>query len=192
MVQTRFDKLNTDNFIPRLILLGEAEYRKFFLHMPCVVHRYLFNGIFSNAGQYRLQQDPKQGMVLFGARQQFRGAGPAGIKEDIQQAVAHLHFNAKDPVYDAVKFYQQFVLTHPFYDANGRIGRFLLETHLNLHGIVMEWKKLYANEKWIKKLNSCHRRMGSPEYENYLAYLVAHWRKFTFVEETYPMPGLHK
>lgn len=102
----------------------------------------------------------------------------------MQRAASHLILRTDDSVYHAVKFYQQFVQIHPFYDANGRIGRFLLEIYLNLHGIGMQWKKLYANEKWIKKLNDCHRRKGASEYERYLGYLVSHWNKCTFYEES--------
>jgi fido (protein-threonine AMPylation protein) len=181
-VHARFDKLNTESFIPKLRQLHSEEYQRVFVHLPCILHRYLFENIFANAGSYRQAHDPKNGIVFFGARQQFQGTPPGRIKADIQQAVSHLILQANEPVYQAVKFYQQFVQIHPFYDANGRIGRFLLEIFLNLHGIGMQWKKLYANEKWIKKLNDCHRRRESPEYERYLGYLASHWHKSIFYE----------
>ncbi|MCI5223628.1 MAG: hypothetical protein D3924_13395 [Candidatus Electrothrix sp. AR4] len=41
------------------------------------VARYNCEPIFdANAGLYRRNQDPKNGIVLFGARQQFQGASP--------------------------------------------------------------------------------------------------------------------
>ncbi|MCI5149934.1 MAG: hypothetical protein D3916_11200 [Candidatus Electrothrix sp. MAN1_4] len=183
-VQARFDKLNTENFIQKLALLGLEEYRTLFAQFPRILHRYLFKDIFANAGMYRQTEDPKNGIVLFGPRQQFQGTSPDTISAAIPLAASCLIPRADDPVYNAVKFYQQFVLIHPFYDANGRIGRFLLELHLNLHGVGMHWKKLYANEKWINKLNNCHKRINAPEYERYLGYLVSHWKNFTFYEES--------
>jgi fido (protein-threonine AMPylation protein) len=181
-VHARFDKLNTESFISKLGQLRPEEYQRVFIHLPCILHRYLFENILANAGLYRQIQDPNNGIVLFGPRQQFQGTPPGRIKAEIQQAVSHLLPRTNEPVYQAVKFYQQFVQTHPFYDANGRIGRFLLEIFLNLHGIGMQWKKLYVNEKWIKKLNDCHRRRESSEYECYLGYLASHWNKSTFYE----------
>ncbi|WP_339136985.1 MAG: Fic family protein [Candidatus Electrothrix sp. GW3-4] len=182
-VHARFDKLNTESFIPRLRQLHSEEYQRLFVQLPCILHYYLFEDIFANAGSYRQSQDPNNGLVLFGSRQQFQGTPPGGIKAEVQGAISHLIPRTEVPVYQAVKFYQHFVQIHPFYDANGRIGRFLLEIYLNLHGIGMEWKKLYANEKWLKKLNDCHRRRSSPEYKRYLGFLVSHWQKYTFYEE---------
>ncbi|WP_446008007.1 Fic family protein [Candidatus Electrothrix sp.] len=190
-VHARFEKLNTESFTPKLRQLHAKEYQRLFNQLPIILHRYLFEGIFSNAGVYRQYQDPKNGAVFFGARQQFQGAPAGKINNEIQQAVSHLLPQTNHPVYQAVKFYQQFIRTHPFYDANGRIGRFLLEIYLNLHGIGIQWKRLYANEKWIKKLNDCHRRMKSPEYERYLGFLVSHWSKCIFYEKNTinPLPG---
>ncbi|MCI5121311.1 MAG: Fic family protein, partial [Candidatus Electrothrix sp. AUS4] len=144
-VHARFDKLNTESFILKLRQRPAEEYHKILIHLPCILHRYLFEGIFANAGAYRQVLDPKNGLVFFGPRQQFQGTTPGGINAEVQQAISHLIPRTDAPVYHAVKFYQQFVQTHPFYDANGRIGRFLLEIYLNLHGIGMQWKRLYAN-----------------------------------------------
>ncbi|RWX46168.1 Fic/DOC family protein [Candidatus Electrothrix aarhusensis] len=181
-VHARFDQLNTEKFIHKLGTLDPEECQKLFIHLPGILHGYLFEDIFANAGLYRQIQDPNNGIIFFGPRQQFQGTPPEGIKGEIQQAVSHLIPRTNKPVYQAIKFYQQFVRVHPFYDANGRIGRFLLEIFLNLHGIGMQWKKLYANEKWIKKLNDCQRRKDVPEYERYLGYLVSHWNQCTFYE----------
>lgn len=70
-------------------------------------------------------------------------------------------------------------MVHPFYDANGRIGRFMLETYLNFHNMIVQWQKLHANEKWLKRLNECHKRFHSDNYELYLNRLVKHWRLST-------------
>ena len=57
-----------------------------------------------------------------------------------------------NPVRDAVTFYQQFVCIHPFYDANGRIGRFITSLYLDYHGLHISWAGLSQNQQWLKNL----------------------------------------
>ena len=176
----RVEKLNTYFFIKKLAQLEVDAYFKLLSYLPRALHRYLFDSILLNAGEYRKLQDQNQGVVFFGPRQQFRGASPNLIDENIQKAIFYLSPFPEDAVYNAVKFYQLFVLTHPFYDANGRIGRFLFEMYLNMHETGMQWDLLHENDKWLKKLNECHKRFHSPEYERYLGFLVSYWTKCTF------------
>lgn len=182
-VYSRYDKLNTDEFVKKLMGLDEINFSKLFRYLPFLLHGYLFEGIFSNAGKYRSHDDPANGFIAFGPRQKFKGVSPALIEDGVVHATSNLTKNTADAVFSAVKFYQQFVMVHPFYDANGRIGRFILETYLNYHGIGVLWGKLCSNEKWIKKLNNCHTMFNQPKYNEYLEYLVRHWRRFTFREQ---------
>lgn len=182
IVHARFDKLNAEKFIQKLVALQREDFRRFFEYLPLLLHDYLFDSLLANAGKYRQASDAGGGLVLFGLQQQFQGASPSSIADDVKKAASNLIPGSTDSVYNAVKFYQQFVCIHPFYDANGRIGRFIVEVYLNYYNIGIQWKKLCANEKWIKKLNDCHKRMNSPEYERYVNFLVSHWRHFIFEE----------
>ena len=179
---SRFDKLNPDRIVNLLSCHSSEQFTLIFSTLPLIVHDYLFRDILANAGHYRKNEDPGNGLVSFGIRQQFTCSPPDQIKERVKQVCSYLIIDDNDPVYNAVKFYQKFVLVHPFYDANGRIGRFIVETYLNFHGIGMLWKKLCANEKWLKKLNECHKRNNSHEYDKYLRFLVNYWQQFTFQE----------
>jgi fido (protein-threonine AMPylation protein) len=185
-VYSRFNRLNTDEFVLKLMRLDEIDFSKLFSHLPLFLHSYLFKGIFSNAGNYRSHDDPGNGYIAFGLRQKFRGVPPSSIEDGVNRAISNLTKNTEDAVVNAVRFYQQFVMVHPFYDANGRIGRFILETYLNYHGIGVMWGESCSNEKWINKLNKCHKRFDQPNYDEYLGFLVNHWRKFTFQERITP------
>ncbi|WP_353740426.1 Fic family protein [Desulfolithobacter dissulfuricans] len=182
IVHARYDKLNTEAFVKILESLDDLEFPSFFSRLPLALHTYLFKDILSNADRYRLESDPGQGAVFFGQGQKFAGAPPGKIKHLIRDACSRLIVDHEHAVYNAVKFYQQFVMIHPFYDANGRIGRFMVEIYLNFHGIGISWEALCSNEKWIKKLNDCHKRSTSHTYELYIGRLKQHWEQFIFVE----------
>ncbi len=186
IVYSRFNRLNTDEFVLKLMSLDEIGFSKLFSHLPLLLHSYLFEGIFSNAGNYRSHDDPGNGYIVFGLRQKFRGVSPASIEDGVTRAISNLTKNTADAVSNAVRFYQQFVMVHPFYDANGRIGRFILETYLNYHDVGVMWGKLCSNGKWIKKINECHKRFDQPSYDKYLGFLVKHWGQFTFQERITP------
>lgn len=85
-----------------------------------------------------------------------------------------------DPVWTSMEFYQKFVNVHPFYDANGRIARFLVSIYLQYHGFYIQWKIMEEKhkEKFLKKLNHCHVRIGSSTYGKYLDYLHKFWKQF--------------
>ena len=125
-----------------------------------------------------VKSDPNEGKILFGLRQQFEGSHPNNISEGVQVACSYLTRSTSTPITNVVKFYQQIVHVHPFYDANGRIGRFITSVYLDYHGYHISWQGMRTNEKWLKKLNACHRRMGQDIYQNYLQILVNHWEKF--------------
>src|SRR5699024_9224121 len=76
-----------------------------------ILHRYLFNGILSNAGEYRKPSDPKGGYIGFGGakhhRQQskFKGTKPSNIEQALDQALTHLDYQTNDPIESALRFY---------------------------------------------------------------------------------------
>ena len=149
-----------------------------FPQLPRQLHRILYQNILSNAGTYRQASDPKQGVVYFGSGQKFSGASPSKIAAELDAITSTLIDNDETPIETIVVFYQRFVQIHPFYDANGRIGRVIANIYLGYYGYHMSWDALHANSKWLKRLNDCHKRYGGEVYYQYLEYLVAHWRKF--------------
>lgn len=158
------------------------------------VHRYLFQEIISNAGRYRKQTDPNNGLVQFGpanprraSESLFSGLSPSKLPEAMKSCCSILSMESKDPIASSIQFYQRFVAYHPFYDANGRIARFVVTTYLDINGYYVEWKKL--NEEWsakfLKHLNDCHKRMESrsENYEKYFQLLLGFWRKVVVKKE---------
>ncbi|MCF6185875.1 MAG: Fic family protein [Desulfobulbaceae bacterium] len=181
-IYARYGKLNSDAFIIKLSTIGGEQFTAIFSKLPLILHRYLFAGILSNFDKYRISTDPGDGAVFFGPDQRFPGAPPDTIEQSVREACSVFVIDPMDAPYNAVKFYQQFVMIHPFYDANGRIGRFMVEVYLNFHGWGISWEKLCTNEQWIKKLNDCHKRFEQPVYDHYVDLLVNHWKKFIFTE----------
>lgn len=146
--------------------------------LPKMIHGFLYNGILLNAGEYRHSDEPNSGVVLFGAGQRFKGTSPSQISEEIAYTFDILTKKDSDPIWCAAVFYQRFVQIHPFYDANGRIGRAIVTAYLDQHGLFMNWEAMEKNSKWLKRLNDCHKRYGKPTYDEYIGYHVAHWRQF--------------
>ncbi len=52
---------------------------------------------------------------------------------------------------------------------------------LDYHGFYIAWNKMHQNQRWIKKLNDCHKRPGD---ETYIKQLVKHWKKFIVLKST--------
>jgi len=158
------------------------------------VHRYLFNDILSNAGSYRKATDPNSGLVQFGpanprrARESlFTGISPTRIPEALKTCCSILTGEDTDPVERSIRFYQHFVAYHPFYDANGRIARFVVTMYLDVQGYYVNWKRLNEelSPKFLKRLNDCHKRMDGPKakYEEYFQHLLHFWRKVVVKKE---------
>ena len=183
LIHLRFGQLNSEQFASALESLDDAEFSERMKKMPQKMHSYLFHGILSNAGLYRNYRDPGGGNIYFGPAQQFAGYSPDRITSGVNEACSCLTRNSGNPIVRVVKFYQLFVFVHPFYDANGRIGRFVTNIYLNYYGLHLSWKKMHQNQKWLKKLNNCHRRLGQESYDQYLQILVEHWSKFILRKE---------
>jgi Fic family protein len=151
------------------------------------IHGFLFYGILSNAGQVRKKIDLEDGRIEFGGtrhqqqRSEFVGTAPAQIDSELDEAFSHLIQNPDDPIEQAMRFYQHFVYIHPFYDANGRIGRIIVSIYLFLFDYYVQWEEFDGpnNSKFINKLNACHKRLDSGyTFDQYFGYLLSFFRNY--------------
>lgn len=150
--------------------------------LPEAFHKFIYDGLYTFAGRYRAKNDPHGGKIYFGhqhaqqRKPKFYGDPPDKISDGVLDAVMFLKKRSKDPLYDAVRFYQKFVNVHPFYDANGRIGRLIAAMYLADHNLVLSWSEFDSKSKFIKKLNYTHT---NPSEESF-RYLVDYLRIFTY------------
>ncbi|MBO6794721.1 MAG: Fic family protein [Balneolaceae bacterium] len=150
--------------------------------LPRFIHKFIYQELFTFAGNYRQKTDPGNGIVRFGPQhghkytQKFSGDPPDLIVEGVYEAVGHLIWNAEDLLLQAIRFYQKFVNVHPFYDANGRIARMIANIYLANHELVLSWKDFDGKGKFIKKLNYCHKNPTDESFQ----YLVNHIRPFMY------------
>lgn len=177
-IQSRYSVLIQSIDLTKDLFSLALEHNHFAPEFPKALHKLLYSGILNNAGMFRSVDEPYEGEVLFGPRQQFRGTHPSRIEEDLRAVFKLLGTEDDHPVHSIAKFYQRFVQVHPFYDANGRIGRVIVSLYLDNNGLFINWKKLEANTKWIKRLNNCHKRHGKFGYAVYLNRHVDYWRRF--------------
>lgn len=154
--------------------------RTVYTGLPLAFHRFIYDGLFTFAGKFRHKNDPHGGHIYYGhqhaqrRRPKFQGSPPEKIGSDIFDAAWFLKKDPKDPLYNAFRFYQKFVHVHPFYDANGRIGRLIATMYLADHNLVLSWSEFDSRKKFLKKLNRCHLK---PDEENF-GYLVDYLRPF--------------
>lgn len=162
--------------------------------LPLILHRIIFNGILGNAGCYRSSHDKYEGRVEFGlpakklsdeadsSNSRFSGIDSALIEENVGIAIQQLAFDGSDPIDNAARFYQQFVRIHPFYDGNGRVSRFIVESYLYYHDMYIRWGDMKNNSRWLKQLNYCHRKMApqtlATSYLFALKWWIHHFKKF--------------
>jgi fido (protein-threonine AMPylation protein) len=126
----------------------------------------------------------------------FTGTRPDLIESELSEAFAIL-VNDKYSYQEAsVRFYAEFVAIHPFYDANGRIGRYIVDIYLRQYQHYVDWQSVKdSHKKFMRKLNYCHsvrtkykqylHNSSSTSYskveaiqEKYIIYLVRFWEQF--------------
>ncbi|MCB0210375.1 MAG: Fic family protein [Anaerolineae bacterium] len=188
LLQLRYQALldtlvDSKEILKRLRSIPDEGFLSLFEQLTKSLHRTLFRGILSNAGNYRQSTEPNGGTVYFGAQKgtqpRFIGTPAGEIEQVLHNVFRHLSKSTRDPVVSAVIFYQQFVRVHPFYDANGRICRLLVSLYFDYHRRYVNWDDLQRQGKWIRRLNACHDRQHQPElYNEYLGYLVAHFLNY--------------
>lgn len=147
----------------------------------------MYRDLYTFAGSYRDKKDPNGGVIYFGKTKgnkkqpEFYGASPDSIYEEIFAALSNLaDLKPLDPVHNAMKFYQKFVFTHPFYDGNGRLARLIANIYLFDFRLTINWSEFDSKAGFVKKLNWCHKA-GSPEaFENLVNYV----RKYTIQLDT--------
>lgn len=138
---------------------------------PRVFHDFIYRDLFTFAGNFRLASDPEDGRIGFGGvkrhqhKLEFSGSHPSKIEQEVQKSIDHL---TNDTEYDCIdrvaRFYQRFVLTHPFYDGNGRIARLISNMYLYEFKKHIAWGEFDSRNDFIRKLNLCHR---NPTPENF-------------------------
>jgi len=180
-------------------------------HRLCLkVHDFLYRGILDNAGQVRQSSDPNAGNVYFGGiaprtmRDKFVGTRPELITSELNEAFSILFNEAYSYQERSIRFYADFVAIHPFYDANGRIGRYIIDVYLQKHFHYVDWQSINKSHgKFLRKLNYCHsvrtkykecldqinldldinthkQAYWKSVREKYIGYLLNFWTKFVF------------
>jgi Fic family protein len=166
---------------------SDADYASVFKFRVSVLHEFLFKGILSNAGEFRKASDPHGGTIGLGGtkhqgrQSKFKGTAPSKIEDKLDKALSHLFVEPENPVDNALRFYQHFVYIHPFYDANGRIGRAIVSMYLHDFDLYVQWSEFDGpnNGKFISKLNECHKRMESGHtFETYFSYLSDFFKRY--------------
>lgn len=151
------------------------------------VHHLLFDEILENAGEYRQVGDTGGHRVHFGGRKKqtlqpkYSGVHPDEIEEGLDSAFEHLDYQpdaSKEVVVRSLAlFYGKFIRVHPFYDANGRIARFISSVYLYVNGYYLDWERVYSKKnEFIRRLNKHHNThddLDTNVSERYLNILVS-------------------
>lgn len=100
----------------------------------------------------------------------FQGSHPDLIHAELMDCTEYL-CREEQPIRNAVEFFQRFVKTHPFYDANGRIGRLMANIYLMRFDLTIYWGDFDSNTEFFKKLNKVHG-VGLPRFGVLLNYVT--------------------
>lgn len=181
VLERNFSKLGEEISVK---LEGSSRVWPFYKQLCTQIHKYLYNNILSNAGHYRSSSDKYHGIVEFGGltssghRGKFRGVAPRMIENELIACFEIL--DNPEPIKSSILFYQEFSFIHPFYDANGRIGRLIVSIYLYSFGYLVSWGQIDSSHgKFMKKLNECHKRRNQPaQFDKYFGYLVNYWEKY--------------
>lgn len=151
--------------------------------IPRIVHAVLYQGILLNAGQYRSADDPGGGHVYFGPPKHsrassFKGVPPAAIEAEMERCLDYLA-GVDSPKRRSAQFYLHLSRIHPYYDANGRVGRLTVQYYLRQLGFHMMWAKMDTRDgKLMQKINACLKRHDSGHgSEEYFGYLLKFWEE---------------
>lgn len=86
-----------------------------------ILHKYLFDEILSNAGEFRKGSDPKNGYIGFGGTKyqrrkvKFDGSTPSRIEDDLDVALAYLNAKSKKPVESALSDFINILSFHTLF-----------------------------------------------------------------------------
>ena len=203
-IYTRYEELKQK----RLEIINYTEQSRDGYYNCCIkIHSYLYKDILNNAGQFRQINDPNDGNVYFGGiscktmRDKFTGTNPNFIESELKEAFNILFNTDYEPLEKSIRFYAEFVAIHPFYDANGRIGRYIVDIFLQTNNYYVDWQSLNKQHgKFLRKLNFCHSVRSKHKLflsctdpsqscsqqniywifvrNKYIGYLLKFWRKF--------------
>lgn len=203
-IYTRYEELKQK----RLEIINHTKQSKDGYYDRCLkIHSYLYKDILNNAGQFRQINDPNKGNVYFGGiscktmRDKFTGTNPNFIESELKEAFNILFNSDYEPLEKSIRFYAEFVAIHPFYDANGRIGRYIVDIFLQTNNYYVDWQSLNKQHgKFLRKLNFCHSVRSKHKLflycthpssycsqqniywmsvrDKYIGYLLKFWRKF--------------
>jgi fido (protein-threonine AMPylation protein) len=205
ILYSRYDELEKKRlFFLRKTQRNANEYYQLFLN----IHGFLYKNILNNSGKVRNVSEPNNGNVYFGGinyktmKDKFMGTEPKLIKSELDEAFSILFEKQYEPIENSIRFYAEFVAIHPFYDANGRIGRYIVDIFLQSNNYYVDWQSLNQRHgKFLRKLNYCHSvrgrykqflysnssnsryYLGQNNYwksvrEKYIGYLLNFWNQF--------------
>ena len=162
VARTRFDAMDNE-LVPLLSEVAKEFGIRQYMNLSHEFHSIIFKDIISINGEFRSSDHDGSGSVYFGGqkrqelRSRFTGSKPENIESDLEEAFTYLlDFESDTPVDDALRFYQKFVFTHPFYDGNGRVARLFVNLYLLAYGKFIDWKNLQDKGKFLSKLNYYH------------------------------------
>jgi fido (protein-threonine AMPylation protein) len=156
----RYDQLEKQR---NTILQEERQDEKSYLQLCRKIHLFLYKDILHNAGKFRAIEASNNGNVYFGGidcktmKDKFTGTKPKLIELELQEAFSILLNDQYQPNESSIRFYAEFVAIHPFYDANGRVGRYITDIFLQSLDFYVDWQSLNQRHgKFLRKLNFCH------------------------------------